>query len=59
MSPPQILSLHGIGQVRALRLLTVRNAGHVFASLEDLQDIGMNDKTIEKFLKSNAAAFVL
>jgi hypothetical protein len=45
--------------VRALRLLTVRNAGHVFTSLEDLADIGMNDKTIEKFLKSNAAALVL
>lgn len=54
----QILSLHGIGQVRAMRIVTARNAGHTFVSLEDLEEVGMNEKTVARFLKSNAAAIV-
>jgi DNA uptake protein ComE-like DNA-binding protein len=55
----QILSLHAIGQVRALRILTARNGGEPFTALEDLQQVGMNSKQIQKFLQSNAAAFVV
>lgn len=41
-----------------MRILTARNAGHTFVSLQDLEEVGMNAKTIIKFLKSNAADIV-
>ena len=54
----QMLSLQSIGQVRALRVLTLRSAGNQFHTLADLTEIGMNDKTIARFLKANAGQIV-
>lgn len=57
---PQILALHGIGQVRALRIFTVRNAGAAFDSLQDFADcVYMNDYVLQRFLKANAASIML
>lgn len=53
-----MLSLQSIGQVRALRALTLRSAGNQFHTLADLTEIGMNDKTIARFLKANAGQIV-
>jgi len=54
------LALHGIGQVRALRIFTVRNAGATFESLQDFADcVYMNDYVLQRFLKANAASIML
>ena len=52
----QILALHGIGKVRAVRIVTARNAGQTISTLDDLADIvGLNEKNIVKFLRANAS----
>ena len=45
--------------MRALRIITARNSqDRPFQSIEDLTQIGMNNPTINKFLKNNAAQIV-
>ncbi len=54
----ELISLEGIGKVRAMKIFTKRNAGATFQSLDDLQTIGLNKKSIEKFMKQNLGAMV-
>ena len=49
----ELLALKCIGKVRATEIMTERNSGVVFESLYDLETIGMNEKTIKKFITNN------
>lgn len=54
----ELLKLRGIGKVRAMRLLTERNAGYMYNDISELEDVGMNKKQIQKFLRDNAASIM-
>jgi len=49
----ELLQLRGIGQTRAMKVMTVRNAGCYFASLQELEEIDMNVSAIKRFRRDN------
>lgn len=55
----ELRQLRGIGEIRAMKIFTQRNAGIVFEHLHDLEAIGMNDKNIERFIAANGGCALL
>jgi DNA uptake protein ComE-like DNA-binding protein len=49
----QLTALKGIGKVRAMKIFTERNAGNAFEHIDDLENIDMNEKAIQKFVQQN------
>lgn len=48
-----LLKLRGIGQTRAMKMMTARNAGRYFTSLQELEEIDMNSSAIKRFRRDN------
>jgi hypothetical protein len=57
-SMERLLELKLIGPSRANRILELRSEGVLLTSVGDLREIGMSDKTIASFMKSNLPAIV-
>lgn len=49
----QLTALKGIGKIRAMKIFTERNAGHPFEHIDDLENIDMNEKAIQRFIQQN------
>lgn len=52
----ELRTLRGIGKVRATAILTFRNGGGAFSSIEDLEEVGMTTGAIRRFLQANVGA---